>query len=95
MLERTARCVGHALLAPQLNRELGLLVEDEFQRSGVGTALCDRLVARLPRGATLIAEALFDNRRALNQSSRCGPVRLTHYLGEVSAVVNVLNSGRG
>ena len=81
--------LGSAVKVSGATYELGLLVEDDFQGIGVGTALCDRLVGALPCGATLIAEALFDNRRVLKRLSRYGPLRLTHCLGDVTAVVTV------
>jgi GNAT superfamily N-acetyltransferase len=84
--------LGSAVQVSGATYELGLLVEDGFQGMGVGTALCDRLVARLPHGSTLIAEALFDNRRALNRLSRYGPLHLDHCLGDVTAVVTVVQS---
>lgn len=81
--------LGSAVKGSGDSYELGVLVEDEFQGCGVGTALCDHLVGALPKRCTLIADALFDNRRVLHLLSRYGSLRLTHSLGDVTAIVNV------
>ncbi len=89
---RQVIALGSAVKLSGATYELGLLVEDEFQGVGVGTAMCDRLVAALPLGATLIAEALFDNRRVLKRLSRYGPLHLSHSLGDATAVVTVTSA---
>ncbi|WP_167105248.1 GNAT family N-acetyltransferase [Mycobacterium sp. DL592] len=50
--------LGSVVALPDGGYELALLVEDDFQGIGVGTTLCDNLVATLPPGSSLIAEAL-------------------------------------
>jgi hypothetical protein len=81
--------LGSVVRIADASYELGLLVEDDFQRVGVGIVLCDNMVAELPRGCALIAEASIDNRRMLQKLSRYGPLRLNHCFGEVTAIVNV------
>jgi GNAT superfamily N-acetyltransferase len=87
--ERRAIALGSVVKVADARYELGLLVEDDFQGIGVGTTLCDNMIAQLPQGCSLIAEALFENRRVLQRLSRYGPMWLDHCLGEVTAVVTV------
>jgi hypothetical protein len=72
--------------------ELGVLVEDAFHRVGIGMFLCDRLIAGLPGGCSLIAEAHFENRALLQGLARYGAVQLSHSLGDVTAVVTVTHA---
>jgi GNAT superfamily N-acetyltransferase len=89
---RRVIALGSVVKIADASYELGLLVEDDFQGIGVGTALCDTMIAQLPRGCSLTAEALFENRRMLQKLSRYGPLHLSHCLGDVTAVVNVVQS---
>jgi GNAT superfamily N-acetyltransferase len=67
--------------------DLAVLVEDRYQGHGIGTALCDRLIAALPVGSALTADCLFENRRVLRHLAGYGEVTIGYDLGVVHALV--------
>ncbi len=73
------RCVGVASLGdgPDGSTHIGALVEDAWQRRGVGSALIAALVVRAhQRGiTTLTADVLFEDRFILTLLRRIGPLR--------------------
>jgi GNAT superfamily N-acetyltransferase len=82
------RCVGLATLG---DHELGILVEDRWQRRGVGTALVDRLVASArARGFDhLVANVLGEDRFVLEVLRRIGPIEATLEWGVYTVVVSL------
>jgi GNAT superfamily N-acetyltransferase len=72
------RCIGLATLAPgTVGHDLGVVIEDEWQRHGVGTRLVDVLVARARREGVhhINADLLYDTSFALRLLRRAGPVQ--------------------
>jgi len=86
------RCIGLATLAAgEDDHELGVLVEDDRQRHGVGTRLVGVLVgaARARRVRHLRAEVLGDDAHLLVALGRLGPMRVVRSFGVSSAVVEL------
>ena len=85
-----ARCVGVATLARSgCDRELGVLVEDGWQRRGIGTELLTRLVASArARGIDeIVADVLGEDGFVLSALRRVGPVVVTLEWGVYTARV--------
>ena len=88
-----AHCVGVATLARSArsasDRELGVLVEDGWQRRGVGTLLVTRLVASArARGVDqIVADVLGEDGSLLSALRRVGPVVATLEWGVYTARV--------
>jgi N-acetylglutamate synthase-like GNAT family acetyltransferase len=87
-------CVAVATLAPDAKRgdhHLAILVEDAWQRRGVGSRLTARLVmAARQRGlATLHADIMNDDLFILRTLRRIGPVELTADIGTVGIDVHL------
>jgi GNAT superfamily N-acetyltransferase len=85
-----ARCVGVATLAGSgRHHELGILVEDSWQRRGVGTALLTRLVrsARARGIDEMVADVLAEDSFLLSALRRVGPVVVTLEWGVYTARV--------
>jgi GNAT superfamily N-acetyltransferase len=79
-----ARCVGVATLArAACDHELGVLVEDGWQRQGIGTELLTRLVAAArARGIDqIVADVLGENGFVLSALRRIAPLVVTHEWG--------------
>jgi GNAT superfamily N-acetyltransferase len=75
-----ARCVGLATLARSANdHELGVLVEDDWQRRGIGTDLITRLVASArARGIDqIVADVLGEDGFVLSALRRVGTLVVT------------------
>ena len=75
-----ARCVGLATLARSaFDHELGVLVEDSWQRRGIGTELVTRLVASArARGIDqIVADVLGEDGFVLSALRRVGPLVVT------------------
>jgi GNAT superfamily N-acetyltransferase len=72
------RCIGVATLAPSAagTADLGVMVEDHWQRRGVGTRLVSSLLPRAAQGGvrTLHADVLSDDVFLLQVLSRIGPL---------------------
>ncbi len=87
------RCVGVASLAegPDGSPHLGVLVEDGWQRRGVGSALIRAAVARArERGALAVAaDVMFEDRFILGLLARMGPVRTAASNPGYSATVDL------
>jgi GNAT superfamily N-acetyltransferase len=84
------RCVGLATLAGSgCDHELGVLVEDGWQRRGVGTELLTRLVASArARGVDqIVADVLGEDSFLLSALRRIGPVAVTLEWGVYTARV--------
>lgn len=73
--------LASAAWTPQGCWELGLLVEDRYQRSGIGTLLLTRLVDLVGPEAELCASALFANGALLAKLARFGTLSLHHDSG--------------
>ncbi|OBG75624.1 hypothetical protein A5714_23915 [Mycobacterium sp. E2462] len=73
--------LGSAAHTPDGSWELGLLVEDRYQRNGIGTLLLGRLVQLVGPEAPLCASALSANGRLLGKLARFGAVSLEHDSG--------------
>jgi GNAT superfamily N-acetyltransferase len=73
------------------DHELGVLVEDRWQRRGVGTALVDRLVASArARGIDqLVANVLGEDRFVLEVLRRIGPIEATLEWGVYTVLVSL------
>jgi GNAT superfamily N-acetyltransferase len=75
-----ARCVGLATLArSECDHEVGVLVEDGWQRRGIGTELLTRLVASArARGIDqIVADVLGEDGFVLSALRRFGPLVVT------------------
>jgi GNAT superfamily N-acetyltransferase len=71
------RCVGLATLARSAcDHELGVLVEDGWQRRGIGTELLARLIASAQRRGIgqIVADVLGEDRFILSILRRVGPL---------------------
>lgn len=87
-----ARCVGMATLARSgCEHELGILVEDGWQRRGIGTELLTRLVASArARGINdIVANVLGEDGFVLSALRRIGPVVVTLEWGVYTARVDL------
>ncbi len=85
-----ARCVGVATLARSgCDHELGVLVEDGWQRRGIGTELLTRLVtsARARGIDEIVADVLGEDGFVLSALRRVGPVVVTLEWGVYTARV--------
>ena len=70
--------------------EIGILIEDRYQRHGLGSRLLDLLVSSAPPGRCryLIADGLADHQRLLSRLARYGELTMSYdYSGVVHAVV--------
>jgi GNAT superfamily N-acetyltransferase len=86
------RCVGLGnLRLLDGSTELGVLVEDAWQRRGIGSALLVALVrrARESRSPSLQADVLADNDFAPAVLARVGPTRISLAQGTYSVVVDL------
>jgi GNAT superfamily N-acetyltransferase len=86
------RCVGFASLAPSpFGHDVGVLVEDEWQQRGVGTALFEALVAiaREGRIARIHADVLFEDAFSLRVLARVGTTSVSLESGVYSVLVNL------
>jgi GNAT superfamily N-acetyltransferase len=85
-------CVGLASLAPgPVGHEVGVLVEDRWQRRGVGAALFESLVG-LAKGEgldLLHADVLFEDAFSLRLLGRYGRLRVALEHGEYSVFVQL------
>jgi GNAT superfamily N-acetyltransferase len=89
----TGRLVGFgsaALVAPGV-RELGLLVEDSWQRRGVGREILAALVdeARRLRTGRLRADVLASQTHLIEQLARLGPTTMRTSFGVMTAQVDI------
>jgi GNAT superfamily N-acetyltransferase len=88
-----ARCVGVATIALNAagTADLGVLVEDRWQRQGIGTRLVASLLPRArDRGVTnLHADVLRDDMFVLEALSRVGPPSVSVELGAVSVDIKL------
>ena len=87
-------CVGLATLARgQGSNDLGVLVEDSWQRRGIGTALLRSLadVAGASGVIQMHAEVLAENRWAIAVLDRIGVVDTTALWGVYSVTVRVMS----
>jgi GNAT superfamily N-acetyltransferase len=86
-------CVGLASLAVDSRRsaQIGLLVEDRWQRCGAGSALMAALVARARhlRLRVLEADVLADDRFLLGLLARIGPITVAFGYGGYSVAVDL------
>jgi GNAT superfamily N-acetyltransferase len=85
-----ARCVGVATLARSgCDHELGVLVEDGWQRRGIGTELLARLVASAQASGIdqIVAEVLGEDGYVLSALRRLGSVVVTLEWGVYTARV--------
>lgn len=76
---RDGACVGLATVAPSSSGpDVGVLVEDQWQRRGIGSALFERVVAaaRQKKLAGLHADVLFDDAFALRLLRRHGSLKV-------------------
>lgn len=74
------RCVGLATLAGSASsHELGVLVEDGWQRRGIGTELLTRLVASAQASGIdqIVADVLGEDRHVLSALRRVGALAVT------------------
>jgi GNAT superfamily N-acetyltransferase len=88
-------CVGLASLAPSpQGHEVGVLVEDRWQRQGVGAALLEALVdlAKEQRLALLHADVLFEDAFSLRILARYGRLDLVLEYGVYSVLVHLEDS---
>ena len=86
------RCVGLGNLHVRDDTaEIGVLVEDGWQRRGVGTALVVALVrrARERRSPFLRADLLAENRFALQALAGVGPLRTSFAHGSYTALIDL------
>ena len=86
------RCVGLGNLHVRDDTaEIGVLVEDGWQRRGVGTALVVALVrrARERRSPFLRADLLAENRFALQALASVGPLRTSLAHGSYTALIDL------
>jgi GNAT superfamily N-acetyltransferase len=86
------RCVGFASLAPSpCGHDVGVLVEDEWQQRGVGTALFEALVAiaRESGIARIHADVLFEDAFSLRVLARVGRTSVSLESGVYSVLVNL------
>jgi GNAT superfamily N-acetyltransferase len=84
-----SRCVGLATIAPNASgtADLGVLVEDHWQRRGIGTRLVTSLLADAPAlgVTTLHADVLRDDIFILEALRRIGPLSVSMERDAVSA----------
>jgi GNAT superfamily N-acetyltransferase len=84
-----SRCVGLATVAPNASgtADLGVLVEDRWQRRGIGTRLVTSLLVDAPAigVTTLHADILRDDIFILEALRRIGPLSVAMERGAVSA----------
>ena len=74
--------------------EIGILIEDRYQRKGLGSRLLDLLVRSALPGQCryLIADALADHQHLLNRLAKYGELTMTHdYDGVAHAVVKIMH----
>ena len=86
------RCVGLGNLhVSDDTAEIGVLVEDGWQRRGVGSALVVALVrrARERRSPFLRADLLADNRFALQALASVGPLSISFAHGSYTVLVDL------
>jgi GNAT superfamily N-acetyltransferase len=86
------RCVGLGNLhVRDATAEIGVLVEDGWQRRGVGTALVVALVrrARERRSPFLGADLLAENHFALKALARIGPLKTSLAHGGYTALIDL------
>jgi GNAT superfamily N-acetyltransferase len=91
-----ADCVGLATLAAGPGgHDLGVLVEDRFQRRGVGTALVARLLAdaRVAGVASFGADLLYDTAFAVRLLAQAGPLRSSLDWGVLRVTVDLASPG--
>jgi GNAT superfamily N-acetyltransferase len=92
-----ARCIGLATLAANAEgcADLGVVVEDRWQRRGIGTRLVSSLLARAgERGVgTLHADVLSDDLFLLHALSRIGPLSVSVELGAVAVDIDIGAAG--
>jgi GNAT superfamily N-acetyltransferase len=88
-----ARCIGLATLAANAEggADLGVVVEDRWQRRGIGTRLVSSLLAGAgERGVvTLHADVLSDDMLLLHALSRIGPLSVSVELGAVAVDIDI------
>jgi GNAT superfamily N-acetyltransferase len=88
-----ARCVGVATIAPNDagTADLGVLVEDRWQRHGIGTRLVASLLPRArDRGVTTLhADVLREDMFILESLCRVGPLSVSVELGAVSVDIRL------
>jgi hypothetical protein len=91
------RCIGLATLAANAQgcADLGVVVEDRWQRRGIGTRLVSSLLARAgERGVgTLHADVLSDDVFLLHALSRIGPLSVSVEHGAVAVDIDVGGAG--
>jgi GNAT superfamily N-acetyltransferase len=88
-----SRCIGLATIAPHGKEtvELGVLVEDLWQRRGVGSLLVASLLppAREKGVTTLHADVLSDDMLILGALSRIGPISMSVELDSISVDITL------
>jgi len=88
-----SRCIGVATLAANAEgtADLGALVEDHWQRRGIGTRLVSSLLARAgERGVTTLhADVLSDDMFLLEALSRIGPLSVSAELDAVAVDIDI------
>jgi GNAT superfamily N-acetyltransferase len=92
-----ARCIGVATLAPNAGgtADLGVVVEDHWQRRGVGTRLVSSLLARAGGSGvrTLHADVLSDDVFLLEALSRIGPLSVVMEREAVAVDIEIGGGG--
>ncbi len=73
--------------------ELGVLVEDDVQRAGVGTRLVQALVHRLPPPVLLVADVRAERPELVRALSRLGPSTVRGAADELRVSVEVSPAG--
>jgi GNAT superfamily N-acetyltransferase len=90
---RDATCVGMATLAPAGDgtADLGVLVEDNWQRQGVGSRLIAAALETARRTGTCVvhAEVLGDDGFIVALLRRIGPIRVTSARGGYSVTLDL------
>jgi GNAT superfamily N-acetyltransferase len=88
---RPGRLIGlaSAALTSDGSRELGLLVEDQYQAQGIGTMMMDALRDSLDPDEPLCAYALAENRWLLGKLARFGALTIDHEFGVFYARVEL------
>jgi GNAT superfamily N-acetyltransferase len=88
---RPGRLIGlaSAALTSDGSRELGLLVEDQYQAQGIGTMMLDTLRESLDPDEPLCAYALAENRWLLAKLARFGTLAIDHDFGVFYARVEL------
>jgi len=94
-----SRCIGLATLAANAagTADLGVLVEDHWQRRGIGTRLVSSLLGKAEeRGVTTLhADVLSDDVFLVHALRRIGPLSVSMQLDAVAVDIDVGGARRG